>query len=244
MLNRLMIMVVAYVAMIVVNVLANKGVLNHQMTSDISNRLTVLFTPEGYVFSIWSVIYLLLAIWLILQFKNRHNEETSSTIASLFVASCMFNLLWLITWHYELFIIGQIIMFLLLGTLILIYKQYPVEDERFGGRLPFSFYLGWIAVATIANMSYTLKFYDVSLGISEPVGTVVLFIIAGLLAIVGCYVSKDPYFASVFVWAIVGIAVANSDPLVVNTAYSVALVILLAIISYSFLFNNKQSTAS
>lgn len=235
--NNRIIMTIAFIAMLIVNGLATAGVLNGKTTSEISNSQNVLFTPEGYVFSIWGVIYLLVAVWLFLQFKNE--ENLTPKIANLFIVSSILNVFWLVTFHYEWFALSQIVMLVLLIVLILLYKQYSVEDDRFGGRLPFSIYLGWISVATIANMSFTLKYYDVSLGIDEVTGTILLIIVAGVLAIAGRYLSKDPYFAIVFVWSIVGIAVANTETSIVTTAYAVAILIFVAIIAISVLFNKK-----
>lgn len=237
-------MIIAYVAMVTTNVLSNTLPINGQTTAEISDKLTVLFTPAGYVFSIWGIIYVLLAIWLFLQVKNRHTEQaTSNTVSYLFVASCVFNIIWLLTWHYEYFALSIIVMLLLLITLIAIYKQYRIADSRFGGRFPFSFYLGWISVATIANMSYTLKYYAISLGIDEVTGTIILIIIAGILAIAGRYLSNDPYFSIVFVWAIVGIAARNTEQSIVITAYVVAAIIFIAILVVSFMRKPTIQTA-
>ena len=63
--GRFSIMVIALFSVITVNALANILPLNNQTTGEISNRLPVLFTPAGYVFSIWSVIYVLLIVWLV-----------------------------------------------------------------------------------------------------------------------------------------------------------------------------------
>lgn len=237
---KLIWMTLVFIGMLVVNALATTGVLNHQTTSEISNSQNVLFTPAGYVFAIWGIIYFLLAVWLYLQFKNKDKKEIKSEIADLFIVSCLFNILWLVSWHYELFAVSLVVMVLLLLTLILLYKQYAVKDNRFAGRLPFSVYLGWISVATITNAAFTLKYFDVSLGISEVTGTIVLIIIAGLLAIAGRYYSKDTYFALVFVWAIIGIGVKNSAPSLVTTAYVVAAIILLAIVVFPIISNHKQ----
>ena len=62
---RILLMTLAFLAVVTLNALANILPLNGQTTGDISNRLPVLFTPAGYVFSIWSVIYILLAAWII-----------------------------------------------------------------------------------------------------------------------------------------------------------------------------------
>ena len=240
--KQIILMIVAYALMVYVNMLATFGTINGQTTAEVSNKLDVLVRPAGYVVSIWGLIYFLLALWLFLQFKRRDSiEPTSQSIAYLFVASCIFNILWLICWHYELFGLAQLFMFGLLFTLIALYKQYPIRNNSFAGRLPFSIYLGWISVATIVNMAYTLKYFDVSLGIDEVPGTIVLIIIAGLLALIGRKVSDDPYFALVFVWAIIGIAVGNENQSIVTTAYIVAVIVFVGTIVFSFMGNKDSS---
>ena len=196
-------MALFYIAMIVVNTLSNTLPLNGQTAAEISNRIDVLFTPAGYVFSIWFVIYFLLGGWLLVLFLlHKKTPFKNKRLATRFCLSCALNIAWLFAFHYEYFILSNIIIIGLLLTLILIYLSYPIGDSRFGGRLPFSLYLGWISVATIANISYTLKYYDVSLGINEVSGTIILLVIAACIALTGRYISDDPFFAAVFVWAI------------------------------------------
>lgn len=233
-------MMIAFLVMIAVNALGSAGKINGQSQSEISNKLDVLFTPDGYVFSIWGLIYFLVLIWLIIQFARRDSlERLPNSSVTLFIVTCIFNILWLLTWHFELFAIAQIMMFLLLITLIILYMKYPKGDKKFGGRLPFSLYTGWISVATIANMAYTLKHYDVSLGISEVNGTIVLLIVALLLAIATLYSRKDPFYALVFVWATIGIGTVNSNQALVITAFVVAAIIFIAVIAS--LFSKKTS---
>ena len=229
--KNLALMIIAYLAMVTVNILSNSLPINGQTTQEISDKQTVLFTPAGYVFSIWILIYALLGIWLLLQYRNRNTKQaTSEQIATLFILSCVYNIAWLLSWHYEFFAVSVVVMISLLITLILLYKNYSIDNFSFSGRLPFSIYLGWISVATIANIGYTLKHFDVNLGIDEVTITIVFIIIAGALAIIGRYVSRDPYFALVFVWAIIGIARANTDSGIIMTANTVAAIIVIAII--------------
>ena len=94
-------------------------------------------------------------------------------------------------------------------------------------------------MATIVNISYTLRFYDISLGIDEVTGTILLLIIAGLLAIIGRYRANDPYFALVFVWAIVGVAQSNENSTLILAAYIIALIIFVVTIALFFKKNNK-----
>ena len=161
---------IAMIAVIVVNALSNTLPLNGQPASEITNRLEVLFTPAGYVFSIWSLIYVLLVIWLITIYRKVKDNRFNGKVGILFIISCIFNIAWLFSWHYEQFILSIIVMFFLLFTLIAIYKQYKNNETGFSERFPFSFYLAWLSVATIANVSYVLKYNGVDLGISEVVG--------------------------------------------------------------------------
>ena len=236
------IMQLGFIAMVIVNILSNALPINGQTASEISNRIDVLITPAGYVFSIWGVIYGLLAIWLYLLWKKYKTmkTETYSKLTFLFVLSCALNISWLFSYHYEKFILSIFIIIALLIVLIAIYLMYPVGDRQFSGRLPFSIYLGWISVATIVNISYTLKYYDVSLGIDEVLGTIVLLAFAGILALIGLYRANDPFFALVFVWAIIGVARSNDVSQLVETAYTIAIVIFVVTIAFLFTKGKKK----
>ncbi len=235
-------MFISFLITIIVNYLANALPINGKTTGEISDQLNVLFTPAGYVFSIWGLIYFLLAIWIIISFLKRETSEaTPMKISYLFALSCLLNAGWLFSFHYEKFILSSIIIIVLLVVLILIYLRYPIGDSRFRGRLPFSFYLGWISVATIASISYTLQFHEISLGIDEVTGTILLIVVAAVIAVAGRYISDDPYFAIVFVWAIVGIAKANPGTTIETAAYIIAIVIFIAIISLPSLAKKKIS---
>lgn len=239
--KRWLTMFIAFILMLAVNALGSMGYINGQSQSDISNKLDVLFTPAGYVFSIWGLIYFLILIWLLIQFVRRDSlEKLPQSIVILFSLTCIFNILWLLMWHYEIFVVAQIMMFLLLITLIILYMKYPKGDKAFGGRLPFSFYTGWISVATIANMAYTLKYYDISLGVGEVVGTVGLLVVALLLALATLYSRKDIFYALVFVWAIIGIAIVNTESLLIIASYIIAALLMLAIIMPFFRKNNSE----
>ncbi|WP_349632671.1 TspO/MBR family protein [Cytobacillus firmus] len=139
--------IAAYLVMIAVNALANILPLNEQTTGEISNKLEVLFTPAGYVFSIWGFIYLLLGVWLARQIpKKRRSLPIYRQTSILFIVSCMLNSLWIIAWHYEYFLLSVIIMIALLFTLIFLYKSASEFDPDFLDVAPFSVYLGWISV--------------------------------------------------------------------------------------------------
>lgn len=232
---------VAFIAMIVVNYLSNSLPINGQTAAEISDRIDVLFKPAGYVFSIWIVIYALLAIWLILQYRKVKNGQFNYKVGILFIVSCMLNIAWLLCWHYEQFALSVVVMFLLLITLIMIYLQYRPEQSSLSERLPFSFYLAWITVATIANVSYVLKYYEVDLGISEVIGSLILVAVAVIIGYIAVDYSKDIYFVLVIVWALIGIAVKTTDETMQHG--TILLTIVLVIATFVRFIMNNRSTA-
>lgn len=200
---------ISYLVMVMINVLASTVGINGQKTGEISNQVDVLFVPAGYVFSIWGLIYVLLAIWLIQQFRSLASNE-GATRLGLFVATSFFNITWLLSWHYEFFTSSIVIMIGLLISLIFLYLSYPKGDYRFSGRLPFSIYLGWISVALMANISFVLKYYEWDgFGISEQVWAQLLLILATVLAAFIRVHNRDILFSLVVIWAFIGIAVQN-----------------------------------
>lgn len=229
--GRFAIMVIALISVITVNALANILPLNNQTTGEISNRLPVLFTPAGYVFSIWSVIYVLLIVWLVGMWKKRQHDEVNYTKRStLFILSCVLNIAWIYLWHYEKFLFTVTVMIGLLITLVLLYRTFPDSDNSIKSRLPISVYLGWISVATIANISYVLTYYEWNgWGLSDPLWAVIMMTIGTALALHIRYHHFDIAYVFVFIWAFIGIAVRNGlEELLVSTAALFLSAVMLA----------------
>ncbi|MFD1020950.1 TspO/MBR family protein [Thalassobacillus hwangdonensis] len=243
--GKLILNIIAFLIMVTVNALANILPLNGQTTGEISNRLDVLFTPAGYVFSIWGFIYLLLAIWILRQFpKDRRNSPVYQKTSGLFVLSSLLNSLWIFMWHYEYFFASVLVMLALLVTLIRLYVTLQEVGASFLDRLPFSVYLGWISVATIANISYYLTYIEWDgWGISDVAWTVIMLVVATALAIFFMVKENDWVYPLVFVWAFIGIGVnqQGKEPTVVYASFALAAVILVAVIFYAFSKAGKGS---
>lgn len=210
---------IALISVITVNVLANTLPLNGQTTGDISKKLDVLFTPASYVFSIWGFIYFLLTVWVIRSF-NKENQMYRTTHIP-FLMSCLFNIAWILLWHYEYFASSVIVIILLLLSLIVLYTRIEHEAFTLWDRLPFSIYLGWISVAVIANISYTLTYYRWNgFGISDVTWTILLLVMSAALAIIFRFQHDDRFYPLVFMWALIGIAVKNwpHEPFIAATA--------------------------
>jgi benzodiazapine receptor len=227
---RQIVVILALVATIAVNGLANALPLNNLTTGEISDRFHVYFVPAGYVFSIWGLIYLALAAYAVYQAlpAQRDNPRLQS-IAELFALSCAANVLWLILWHYEVFVLTLAAMLTLLLVLIVIYLRLGVgrtrvpTAEKWLARVPFSIYLGWITVATIANVTSVLDYLGWDGWGAPQVWAVVMMVAgAGIASAMGLR-RGDVAFMLVIVWAFVGIAVKHAaTPLVSVAAWATA----------------------
>lgn len=152
--------IAAYILVILVNYLSNALPLNGMTQKDLSDKYASLFTPASFTFSIWGVIYLALAGFIVYQaLPAQRNSELVSRVSKLFILSCAANILWLFVWHYEFVTISFVIMLVILATLIAIYRALGISyskaswSQRLFLHLPFSLYTGWITVATVANFS-------------------------------------------------------------------------------------------
>ena len=228
------------VATIAANGLANALPLNGQTTGEISDRFQVYFVPAGYVFSIWGLIYLGLTAFAIYQAlpAQRDNPRLRS-IGYLFALSCLANIAWLFLWHYELFPLTLGAMLALLLLLIAIYLRLGIGRarvplaEKWLVRVPFSIYLGWITVATIANATSLLDYLNWSgWGISPEAWTVIMLLAAVGIASAVSLTRGDVAYMLVIIWALVGIAVKHARAPVVATAawVATALVALMLIV--------------
>ena len=223
--------ILAFVATIAVNAMANILPINGQTTGQISDRFQVYFVPAGYVFSIWSVIYLALAAFVVYQaLPSQRSSPRLKRIDSLFLVSSAANSLWILLWHFELFLATVLVMVILLVVLIAIYRRLDVGRarvslaERWFVHLPFSIYLGWITVATIANVTATLAYYRWDgWGIAPEMWAVIMIVVGAAIALATSLPRRDAAFMLVIVWAFAGIGVKQAaTPLVANTAWAVA----------------------
>ena len=236
--------IVAFVAVIVMNTLSNTLPLNGRSAGEISDSLPSYFTPAGYTFSIWGLIYLSLLGFTIYQvLPTAQNKPFMHQIGWLFALSSAANIVWLFTWHYGWLLLSPFIMLVLLVTLILIYMRLKIGEanptlswaERLLVQFPFAIYLGWITVATIANIASVLANSGwTGFGIAGPTWSAIMMLVAVVVA-GGVLVNRRSLaYAGVLVWALFGIRAAYPTvPIIATTAVIAAiLIILLAILGY------------
>jgi hypothetical protein len=213
---------VGFVAVAVVNVLAVSLPLGGKTTQQLSDQYPNLFVPSGVTFSIWGLIYILLAIYVVYGLvrsvkKSDRQIDFADRIGVLFIVTCIANIGWIFSWHYELLPLSLALMIVLLLSLIAIYTRLNVgrstapASEKYIVHLTMSVYLGWISIATIANVTALLVAYKWNgFGIGEQFWTVAVMAVGAALASTALLSRRDIFYTAVVVWAFVGILIKRT----------------------------------
>jgi hypothetical protein len=231
--------VIAFALTVLVNGLAGSTtILGGKLTAEISDANPTLITPAGYVFSIWGIIYILLGIFVVFQaLPSQRGGDYHERVSWLFALSGLLNIVWLFLWQFEYLSLSVVVMFLLLATLIAIYLRLNIGRskvelrEKLAVHVPFSVYLGWITIASIANVSVTLVSvkWD-GFGISQETWATLIIVIALLITLLVVATRKDVAYGLVIIWALVGIAVKQSgNQNIVTIAETSAIIVAIAL---------------
>jgi len=239
----------AVVATIVVNALANALPINGLNTGEISDRFEVYFVPAGYVFSIWGLIYLGLIAYAVYQaLPSQRDNPRLRGVGYLVPLSCAANIAWIFLWHYEAFLWTLPAMFALLILLIAVYLRLGTgrnevpDGERWTVQAPFSLYLGWITVATVANVTAVLDYVGWGgWGLSPELWMVVMLLVTLALASAMSLTRGDVAYMLVLIWALVGIAVKfPGAPLVSAAAWAVAALVAVVMVVGAFVQSGRE----
>jgi hypothetical protein len=225
---------IAFVSVVFVNYLSNTGAMNDRTIGSISNNINSLFTPAGYAFSIWGLIYLLLLGFAIYQgrslFINVKNDDFILKTGFWFIISCIANCAWIFAWIYEYTGLSCIFIFILLLSLLKIVLNNKTELWNAPKSIilflwwPFVIYSGWVTVGSIANVSsYLVKIHWNGFGLSPEIWTIIMILVATIINCIVIYKRNIIEFALVGCWALVAIGVANK-----NTNETIAIVAFAA----------------
>lgn len=205
-----------------VNYLANALPINGISTGDLSDAYPNVFVPAGLTFSIWGVIYSFLIAYIIYHFVKTDFKEIKehhfiARISFWFILNCFSNIAWIFLWHHKKVGLAFLVMLLILATLIIIYTKLEVGKRsvrmstKWLVHVPFSLYLGWITVATIANATTLLV--DIGWGAFGLPGSAWAMIMIFVATLVGFRVfadRKDVAYILVLIWAFLGIFIKRS----------------------------------
>ena len=229
-----------FLATVTVNSYANISVIGTMSVGEISDSFQNFFTPAGYVFSVWGVIYLSLLGFSIYQaLPSQREKPLMRRIGWLFILTNIFNGTWIFAWQFLLFPLSWVIIVGLLITLLLIYRQLDAERGRVGVaqkllvHVPFSLYTAWVTVATIANTTILLQDLGFNGGpIAPQIWSAVIIVVGATIAGYVIYTRRDIAFTGVIVWAYAGI-VNNylSTEIVAYTAGAMAAAVVVVLIA-------------
>jgi hypothetical protein len=214
--------IIALIITLVMNYLSNTGIFNGNTMATVSAEYQNFFTPSGYAFSIWGVIYLGLAAFIIHQSKGLFTSGEIPAVVSkigwLFVISCVANCAWIVAWLYDFTGVSVIIMSILLFCLLRIVMVTRMELDLIPFKKvalewwPFSIYTGWILVAIIANIAaYLTKINWNGFGISGEAWTIIMICIAALINLYLIWNRNMRESALVGTWGLLAVAVSNRN---------------------------------
>jgi hypothetical protein len=246
--------IITFVATFAINYLATGLELGGYNTGELSDLIPNLFVPAGITFSIWGVIYFFLAAFSVYQgrdlFKdNKIDMPYLEKIGYWFIISNIANAAWIFFWHFQVIlppalVLSLVVMIIILISLIMIYLKLEIgrsdisRGEKVWVHAPFSIYLGWITVATIANVTAVL----VTAGV-EPFGpiaeflTVFVILVAVIITYLMLFLRKDWVYSLVIVWAVLGIYLKQSTG---NTTVAITSLIAIILIAIGIVYTSYK----
>lgn len=212
-----------FISMISINIIANTLPFGRGTTAEISAKYNSLFTPAPVTFSIWFVIYLLLAFFIVYQF-GFFNEVFAGTFISLigpwFIISCIMNIGWIISFSYDKTFLSMLFMLGLFLSIAIISFRLSPENVMIVAMEPhiplfakiclyaFDLYFGWIVAAAIANLSVLLLKLNFRFFILSEQFLTVLILIGGTVLGMLFVIFSNRFMSSLaIIWAYCGILI-------------------------------------
>lgn len=226
--------------------------INGNRVSEVSEKYTNLFTPAGYAFSIWGLIFIGILIFagyqIYLTFSKCQTMDFISQTGGWFALANVGNAAWIVAWLYDYTLLSVGIMFVVLLSLIKVIHN--TNMERWHAPLktilfawwPISIYAGWISVATIANITAWLVKIGWDGGFLTPFRwTILMILVATLLNLTIIYKRNMREFALVGVWALIAIYVRHMDDLQLIAIPAMFAALLIFIYALFQGYKNRKS---
>ena len=203
---------IAFATTVICNALFEILKLGGTTAAEVSDQVFTWFTPAGYAFSIWAVIYLAMGVWLFAVTResmraDRAFDEGLQGQLSLFIGSCALNVTWLALFHFQYIAASLAVIIVLWAVLALLYamEHRPgVEPMR---SVPLSIYLSWISVAAIANSACLITRSVGSIAVLNEITTVAITVVILLAGYAMARMSNDRVFPLVLIWATIAVGV-------------------------------------
>jgi translocator protein len=208
----------ATIVVLGVNAAANALPFAGVTTGEVSARYPSGFTPMGFAFAIWSVIYIgLIAVSVVAIRAPEPSRARLQRVRTPFLVSCGANASWLVAWHYEQMLASFALIAVLLASLGAVnvrLRRYPATSrvERLCVDVPFSLYLGWVTTATLINLAIVLSALDAfPFGLTRDTWALATVVVAAVIYAAWGTFTRDPVFTAVASWATLAIAMNPVD---------------------------------
>lgn len=235
---------ILFIVVIAVNALANILPINGYNTGQISGFYPNYFVPAGFTFAIWGIIYLFFLSYSIAftYFTIKQNDfpeikKYLNAITPYYWATCVLNASWIIAWHYLQVALSVLIILLFLFSLIQIFIQTQQlainikKDHSILIKTPFSIYIGWVSVATIANITALLVHLKWNgFGLDPIYWSVLMIVIAIVFGLFFITKYKTIAYPLVIAWALWGIKAAQGAQVeIINQITLIGFLVLIAV---------------
>ena len=205
---------ILFVGVMLINFLSATGTIFPNTQAEVSDKYVNLLAPAGFTFSIWSVVYFGVILSILAGFisakDTMFNELYQKHIVPLFMAWMVLNIVWIISWSYELLWLSFIAILLytiVLFQLVRVIHQHSILEKRsWFLTYPVGLHAGWLLVATFANLTTLFVKWGLNgtgtLGVIWTLGIVSLI----LVAIAKLYsATKNDALMLPALWALIGI---------------------------------------
>jgi hypothetical protein len=245
--------IITVISVIIVNILANALPIFGVTTGLVSDAYPNFFTPAGYVFSIWFIIYLQAIIFLIYQARgSQRSEGYLGKIGLFYFFAGLANMAWIFVFHYSyasmvanppFFLASLVLLILVFLMLLIAYLRLGVgveavpRNEKLAVHLHFSVYLGWISVATITAIASSINILVPGLPTeTQHLATAAMLFVALVLTLIIVYLRRDYGYALVILWAAAGIGIKwLTVPIILYTVIAVAIILIIGMILIPYL---------
>lgn len=203
------------VAQPVVAVLVNLGVTGPSIGA-ISDRYPTYVVPAGYAFLIWNLIFALALGYGFWQWRPAQRANPLLRGVGWLTASALAaTSLWMLIFQRSLFTPSVVVMLWLLASLIgVVVRLYQhganfSRTEQWLVYVTFSIFLGWITVATVANVGQVLTALGWNgWGLAAETWGIIALALAGVLAAaVTVATGGNAPYALTVIWALIAVAI-------------------------------------
>ena len=217
--------VISFLIHLAISYMVQMKMINSKDVGEISNAYTSLFTPAGFTFGIWGIIYTCLGIFcvyhIVMAYKRNLDNDANKDLLSIGPLFIIINIAtagWLVAWTAEQLLLSVFLMLVQLISLLVIHERLHIHNRlrnpssKLATEFPMSIYFGWISLATIANISsYLVSIGWNGLGISDITWTLIMISISIALGLVLLFTRRNIAFGLVLIWGLYGILTKLSN---------------------------------